>query len=103
MISTAHYQKYEILASRIGIQALKRVLPASAKEIITALEKDDHHLNTIPLAKWDKAAGYISGLENYSDGPTRLSFAGPWSSPDAHNLSLAERVCVLKHVARHHL
>jgi len=65
-------------AKRIGIDLLKSLVPASPERIRRALETNDPHLNTIPLREWDAAAGAIR----------------------APGLSLSEKVCALKHVAR---
>lgn len=97
---TAHAKKYEALAQRIGIDALRALLPDPLR-IRAALAAGDQHLNTINLAVWDRAAG-CAPFVTYGTWP-RLSFAYPWTPAVAGGLSLAERVCVLKHVATHHL
>lgn len=94
-----HYEKYDTLAKRIGIHALKRIIPASAGEIRAALAKGDEHLNSIPLWQWDRAAGIISDFY----GCCRLTWIPPFTRDAASGLSAAERVCVLKHVARYYL
>ena len=73
-----HAEKYELLARRIGIDYLKGLIPASPERIRKALETGDRYLNTIPLRKWDMAA--LSVREQ--------------------DLSLSEKVCALKHVAK---
>jgi predicted urease superfamily metal-dependent hydrolase len=75
-----HAKKCEGLARKIGIDRLKDLIPASPEKIRKALEKGDKYLNTIPLRKWDAAA---------------LSIQGP-------GLSLSDKVCALKHVAKWH-
>ena len=60
---------------------------AGMSELVRAY-KEDRHLNTIPLEKWDKAGACING-------PTLLHIAsinGP--------VSKADRVCVLKASAK---
>lgn len=94
-----HYAKYDALAQRIGIDALKRIVPASADEIRKALE-EDVYLNTIRLRRWDIAAGARFSTAGSID---RLHFDPPFTSDVANGLSLAERVCVLKHVARYYI
>lgn len=74
-----HAKKYESLANEIGIERLKSLIPASPQKVRSALEKGDEHLNTVSLMKWDKAASFV-------EGP----------------LSLSEKVCLLKHVAKWH-
>ena len=75
-----HAEKYEEFAQDIGVDELKELIPASPEKIRKAMERGDKHLNTIPLRKWDAAAVQIQ----------------------VKGLSLAERVCALKHVARWH-
>jgi len=94
-----HYAKYDALAQRIGIDTLKRAVPASADEIRAALE-EDVYLNTIRLRRWDIAAGARFSAVGILD---RLHFDPPFTPEVANGLSLAERVCVLKHVARHYI
>jgi hypothetical protein len=113
--SQEHFDKYEAMAQRIGIDRLVAVLeamPLSPARVQRALDSGDEHLNSIPLREWDRATGwYDKGtgkqekcpcckqmrvvktgdrefcrLEPFQDGPH----------------SAAERTCVLKHVARYH-
>ena len=97
-----HEEKYERLAQRIGVDALRRILPSSPERIRAALAAGDEHLNTITLASWDRAAGLLNPYRVHAEH-CRLSFMPPWRTEVAAGLSLAERVCVLKHVARFHL
>lgn len=69
------------IAKKIGVELLREIIPASPERIRKALETGDSHLNTIPLRKWDQAAGQIPYL------PSK-------------GLSLSEKVCALKHVAK---
>jgi polyhydroxyalkanoate synthesis regulator phasin len=78
-----HAEKYEAVARRIGIDLLKTLIPASPERIRKALEKGDKHLNTIQLRKWDQASEAIPREQG-------------------KGLSLAEKVCALKHVAKWH-
>lgn len=75
-----HIQKYEALAQRLGLEELKTLIPVSQDKVRQALERGDKHLNKIPLWKWDVAAGAIA----------------------VPGLSLGEKVCLLKHVAKWH-
>jgi len=113
-----HFTRYEALARRIGIDALRKIVPCPG-QVMPALAAGDEHLNTIPLGYWDKAAGMPSALERPkcprcgqviltrptppARNPNRLSFAAPWLPEVANGLSLSDRVCVLKHVATHHM
>jgi len=96
---TEHEKKYDKIAQRIGIEALKKCLPVSAESVKRALEAGDEHLNTIPLHLWDRAAGNRS----FHKGDIFLSWNEPWTKDKARGLSLAERVCTLKHVAKFYL
>ena len=95
-----HHQKYEDLAQQIGIEELVAILPVSRERITEALNGDDHYLNTIPLKLWDLAAG--ADKYRLCHGDYRLTFKAPFTPANASGLSLCDRVCVLKHVARNH-
>lgn len=71
-------QKCDDNAKRIGIERLQSLIPVPPEQIRRALEANDPYLNTISLRKWDAAANSIS----------------------YPNLSLSEKVCALKHVAK---
>ncbi len=75
-----HAEKCEALARQIGIEDLQALIPAPPERIRRALETGDSHLNTIPLRKWDAAAEAIT----------------------TRGLSLSDKVCSLKHVAKWH-
>lgn len=95
-----HFDKYEALAQKIGIERLIPLVPATPSQIRAALETD-FHLNNIPILRWDRAAGASQAETGRFFGKDRTS-----PVPDAlrrHGLSLAERVCVLKHVAREYV
>lgn len=100
---TEHEKKYDKIAQRIGIEALKKCLPFSAKSVKRALEAGDEHLNTIPLPLWDKAAGNRPSSYPLHKGGIFLSWDEPWTKDKARGLSLAERVYILKHVAKFYL
>jgi hypothetical protein len=123
---TEHEAKYDALARLLGLDALRRLVPVPAERISAALAAGDEHLNSIPLGMWDRAALSAPGAEDagrtrvcpsckqtvrpvselYSaDWPQRplrrTARFTPWNA--APTLSLAERVCALKHVAKFHL
>lgn len=75
-----HAKKYEVLAQKLGIENLRKLMPVSPEKIRAALEKGDKYLNSIKLRKWDAAGTAIRG----------------------EGLSMSEKVCVLKHVAKWH-
>lgn len=65
-------------AKKIGIDRLQELIPVPPEQIRRALEEGDEYLNTISIQKWDAAAASIS----YG------------------NLTQAEKVSALKHVAK---
>lgn len=91
-----HYEKYEAIAQAIGIDNLIPLIKVDADTIRAALAKDPH-LNTIPLAKWDRWAGFHAGEALPTLG------ASPIPTALRSCRSLCERGCTLKHVARHHI
>ncbi len=119
-----HQRKYDALARKLGWSLLIRLVPVPLERIRAVLDAGDEHLNSIPLKLWDGAAldqrrdapwtvecpAYgckhlnpeHTGVGEGSDWPySRLRETArsmPWSADP--NLSLAERVCALKHVAR---
>ena len=101
-VNETHEEKYERLAQRIGVDALRRILPSTPERIRAAVAAGDEHLNTIALSAWDRAAGLLNPYRVHAEA-CRLHFRAPWTLAVASGLSLAERVCVLKHVARFHL
>jgi len=86
-----HYAKYESLAKCFSIEQLKALVPATPAEIRKALDNGDKHLNTIPRVKWDYQHWYFKKIPRAAYDLTR----GNWA--------LCETVCLLKHVARHHI
>lgn len=94
-----HFKEFDAIARKLGIPFVLRCLPRQAsKEAVTAsLKAGDYHLNKIPLAYWDGAAG---GLRPYQGHPLAVSFDG---GKCKYIASLSQRVCLLKHVARHYL
>jgi len=92
-----HRAKYEVLAHRIGIDELCDLIPGSPARIAAALADGDEHLNNIALREWDWACGYITDANG---NPRRLK--STIFDRRAGELSLAERVCTLKHVARYY-
>jgi len=96
MQPTEHRAKYEALARRLGVDALLAIMPATPEQIREAYSADKH-LNNIPLSVWDRAAGRL--YPNWGEDDCRVSWISPFTPDAARGLSLAERVCVLKHVA----
>jgi len=91
-----HYEKYEALVQKMGVDKLKtcvmRVLGncqhADPAEVVRHHLKIDANLSSIPITKWDSQEPVVRGLYRKAGGGF---------------LSTAECVCVLKHVARHHI
>ena len=86
-----HNQKYDAIIEQMGgLERVAALVPFSTDAVKRALDSGDVHLNTLPLCKWDVAAGLIGdGIYNFNmriDGWPR-------------GLSLAERVCTLKRAA----
>lgn len=95
--------RMDAIAYRVGVPALRRIIPFSRDQVKQALADGDEHLNSLPLAAWDRAAGAISvGYGGTLAGNFRFSWDHPWEPWKASGLSLSERVCVLKHVAIHY-
>jgi len=121
-----HEEKYTRLARRLGWQALLSLVPATRVRVRRALDEGDVHLNTISLSSWDTAAldqstkapkskkcsycgssvrnpKHPSSLYGPNQPYERLKQTArdprlPWYREPG--LSLAERVCVLKLVAK---
>ena len=101
----SHREKYEALARIVGINNLKHTIRfhGITKEMIEkALAEGDEHLWTIPLRVWDQMA--LSTGEADSDAPKGppIRFEYPWTKLKKPQ-SLAMRVCMLKHVAKHYI
>ena len=96
-----HNEKYDALIEKMGgLDRLIRFMPVSKEEIKKALDEGDEHLNSISLYKWDKAAGRFSASPQADEkGDYCMSFTYEheiWPI----ELSLAERVCILKRAAK---
>lgn len=86
-----HYEEYEALARLIGIEALKRLMPVDKETLKVAYDKDEH-LNSIPLAEWDRRCPAVLNLRRRARSGQKTFTWAPCNG-----------VCVLKHVARHHV
>jgi hypothetical protein len=91
-----HYQKYEALAQKLGIEKLKTAvmfalgLCCHADPVAYLREqlRLDRALNRIPLRQWDAQEPRVRALLRRAGGGV---------------MSSCESVCVLKHVATHHV
>lgn len=114
-----HFQEFDEKSRHFGIEKLIPYIPVSKARIEKALSEGDIHLNTIPLELWDAAAGFWNplgrglGAKPPVKTPTSCGKAGTpeaMRAPAGHIFyrsnvanSLADRVCVLKHVARYYV
>jgi hypothetical protein len=107
-----HYVKYEELAQKLGVDGLKQLvgsvvvshlkelrkpMPPTALYVIEHLREAhaaDRHLNTIPLRLWDAQHSLVQ---------MRLHSHMRWRGVRRLGWALCETVCVLKHVAKHHV
>lgn len=108
-------KKCSALIDKLGRENLRPLLPSIAT-VRAALAAGDEHLNTINLVVWDRAAGVGSQMGSSKPCPTCgqrwFSPSNDWPHGDlrttakrppwnaAPTLSLSERVCVLKELAR---
>lgn len=103
MKTSEHYNKYEALSQKIGIEKLLPLIEDISEEKINTCFVKDKYLNNIPLRLWDKLAGKV-----YLDFPEynhdfSMFNSGKWEwFKIIGNHSLADRVCILKHVAKYH-
>ena len=72
-----HFEKYDNLVQKYQLKNHK--LPF---KVLINHYKADKHLNSIPLKKWDVAT---------------------FNLPNVYGISLAEKVCILKHIAIYHI
>ena len=109
---TEHEAKYNELAHALGWDEIKALVPFELERIRAALEASDEHLNGLNLAKWDKAAtGQLAPATTCPcckqrvppEKPPRHGCGGPLKElfrKARRGHSLAEGVCLLKHVAK---
>ena len=108
-----HFEKYDALAAEIGIARIIEAIPFSADSVRRALDQGDEHLNSLPMKKWDQVTGYAGwGVGRIEPCPTcGQKRRVKWSNRDFRKLppfehgphTPSERVCLLKHVAKHYL
>lgn len=77
------------------LDTLRLHIPFSIAEIRKAYDNGDYALNTLPIEKWNRAAGYSTGSDRFSyfmyDLVKKYSISG----------SMGSIVCVLKETARY--
>lgn len=89
-------ERYEKLIELIGLDAIIPYIPATKEEVKEAAQISKT-LNSIPLSKWDRTAGYnVEGtrVTNLGHGASRLFIS---NGIDCYSLS--ECVSLLKHAA----
>ena len=89
-------ERYEKLIELVGLEAIIPYVPATKEEVEEAAQISKS-LNSIPLSKWDRAAGYsVEGMivTNLGYGANRLFIAN-----GINCYSLSECVSLLKHAA----
>lgn len=91
-----HFDKYAALAESLGVDALKKRILAHVTlgRLQQARDAGDDGLNRIPLRVWDAAAGRQGDTWNLEKF---------WPGDCVGPSTVAERVCLLKHVAKYHL
>jgi len=116
-----HRAKYAALADELGRKELEQLVAPLMDKVKAALAAGDEHLNRIGLATWDRLAGVGRadgmGAKCAACGQRIYREVGDWPYDDLRAsargglwsrqrdksrglLSLAERVCVLKEVAK---
>ena len=104
-MAQTHREKYAAMASVVGIEDLRKIIlyhGITPDRINKALDEGDEHLNTIPLRAWDQMAASTGAADAVAPkGPT-VRFEYPWTKLKEPQ-SLSMRVCMLKHVAKHHI
>lgn len=101
----SHREKYEALADVVGIEELKAIILAhniTPEKIGRALAEGDEHLNTIPMQVWDRMALSTGEADRAAPKGPPIRFEYPWTKLKEPQ-SLAMRVCMLKHVAKHYI
>lgn len=95
----SHREQYHRAIQKLGgLEAVIPFIPFSHKNIVRALQDGDEHLNSLPLAAWDSASGFVSRNANVFAVGSEL-----WSllaSFDITSYSNAQLVCLLKEAAR---
>lgn len=98
MNTNAHFQKYDAIAKKIGVDSLVRIVDyilipiyRNRKEKWEADKKSNPYLNHIDLRRWDFQHGAVHDMAVKAKagwGKTKTAWA------------LSDTICTLKHVAR---
>lgn len=82
----------------LGLDALAQLVPFTVDEVKAALASGDNALNTLPIKKWDYAAGFIINGNHVQPIPCQLSVL--LSQHGIDSWSPSQCVSLLKTVAR---
>ncbi len=105
-----HFDKYQSLAEKLGWAELLALVPVRIEALAYWLDAGDRHLNTAGNQPWDIAALGSANMPGTRGEPidplwpqaalrsTARDKALPWHK--LSGLSLCDRCCALKHVAR---
>ena len=93
-----HEEKYVMVVNKLGLEECIKHIPATKAEVAKALAKGDRYLNTIPIRKWDAAAGFRQDGGHVSRTGGGL-YEVMWDN-GLRSVSLAECNCTLKAAAR---
>ena len=93
-----HEQIMQNAINVLGLDALAQLVPFSIDEIKAALAAGDTALNSLPIKKWDYAAGFIINGNNVQPIPCQLAELLTQHGIDAWSPS--QCVSLLKSTAR---
>ena len=95
-----HRAIYQRAVERFGgLEVIKFLIPFSLEHIKEALANGDEYLNTLPISKWDSAAGF----SNHGWKCEPIFYQPIWKLYREHGVtsaSNAQGVCLLKEAAR---
>jgi len=93
---------YDAAIATLGLANLAHLIPFSPTEITQALESGDTHLNTLPIADWDRASGFIFTRTDDDEQVQRIN-TGLTYLLKKHNIdaySCSQCVSLLKRAAK---
>ena len=95
----SHREQYRRAIQKLGgLEAVIPFIPFSHKNIVRALQDGDEHLNSLPLAAWDLASGFVCcRADVYCVGSGLQSLLRQCGITSYSNSQL---VCLLKEAAR---
>ena len=100
---TPHKEKYEKIVNFLGYENVLKYLPFNEEQIRKAYYgKNDEHLNSLSIRKWNNATGVIVQKDNNYNSKTVISgfgLSGLLIHKGINVFSLSECVCILKRAA----